>query len=245
MSAAENKKPNKNKTVALTTSVCAIILAIIISIVATVIIAKKHSTPNVPPVSPKPCSDNIHCTDIRVEKPILYLYPTTETKVNVSFARPSQLTTTYPKYYGGWSVTAQPNGTLTDINDNNYYALYWEEQSDLRPDSYTAFYVTRDNAIDFLESKLTLIGLNEHERNEMIMYWLPILEENGQSLVRFAYTDELQADNELKISPKPDSLLRVRIFVEKTDFNPNLPEPTINHFERNGFTAVEWGGTSY
>ena len=67
----------------------------------------------------------------------------------------------------------------------------------------------------------------------------------GSCNERFAYTDELQADNELKISPKPDSLLRVRIFVEKTDSNPNLPEPTINHFERNGFTAVEWGGTSY
>lgn len=242
MSAAENKNPNKNKTVALTVSVCAIILTIIISIVATVIIAKTHSTPD--DISPNPCHNDVYpCAT--VEKPVLYLYPTAETKVNVSFARPSQLATTYPKYYGGWSVTAQPNGTLTDINGNNYYALYWEEHSDFRPDSSTAFYVTKDNAIDFLESKLSLIGLTERERNEMIMYWLPVLEENGQSLVRFAYTEELQQDNELKIAPTPDSLLRIHIFVEKTDANPNLPEPTIRHFERNGFTAVEWGGTSY
>lgn len=241
MSAAENKKQNKNKTVALTVSVCAIILAIIISIVATVIIAKTHSEPG---VSPNPCHNKEYLCPT-VDKPVLYLYPTAETKVNVSFARPSQLTTTYPKYYGGWSVTAQPNGTLIDINGNSYYALYWEEQSDFRPDDSTAFYVTKDNAIDFLESKLSQIGLTERERNEMIMYWLPILEENDQSLVRFAYTEELQQDNELKIAPTPDSLLRIRIFVEKTDTNPNLPEPTIRHFERNGFTAVEWGGTSY
>lgn len=246
MSAEKNKNkqknPEQNKKIALIVAVSAILFVVAVAIVGTAIAHSKEEKPVIP---------TSHCSRERlwdcpvVDKPILYLYPTEETKINVSFANPSQLTTTYPKYYGGWTVTAQPNGNLTDINGNNYYALYWEENSEFRPDTETAFYVTKDNAIDFLESKLTLIGLNERERNEFIMYWLPILEENEQSLVRFAYTDELQADNELKISPKPDSLLRVRIFVEKTDSNPNLPEPTINHFERNGFTAVEWGGTSY
>ena len=107
-----------------------------------------------------------------------------------------------------------------------------------------AFYVEKDDAIDFLQDKLSEIGLNDHERNEFMLYWLPILEENEKSLVRFAYTEELQADNAVKISPAPDSFLRVHIYVEKVNANPDLPEPTLLHFERKGFTAVEWGGVT-
>ena len=228
-----SKKQIKNKPKApLIISILAICLAVGIAIFFIL---------RASPSSPNPTPD--HDDDFTVKKPVLYLYPTEETDVTVSFAKPSQLTTTYPKYYGGWSVKAMPDGTLFDTTGKEYYALYWEEDSSLQADQTSAFYVTKDNAIDFLESKLDYIGLNDKERNEFIMYWLPVLEKNEQSLVRFAFTEELQEDNELKIYPQPDSLLRIRIFVNKVDANPNLPEPYIKHFERSGFTAVEWGGT--
>jgi hypothetical protein len=178
------------------------------------------------------------------KKPILYLYPKTETDITVSFAHPERLTTSYPKFNDAWKVRATPEGLLTDASGNKFYALYWEAESNFRPDQSTAFYVEKDDAIDFLQDKLSEIGLNDHERNEFMLYWLPILEENEKSLVRFAYTEELQADNAVKISPAPDSFLRVHIYVEKVSANPNLPEPTLSHFERKGFTAVEWGGVT-
>ena len=47
-------------------------------------------------------------------KPVLYLYPEEETTVNVQLDYHGQLTTTYPAYGDSWTVTAHPDGTLTD-----------------------------------------------------------------------------------------------------------------------------------
>ena len=120
--------------------------------------------------------------------------------------------------------------------------MYWEEENDLVSDFEEGFYVTKDNAIEFLEEKLSIIGLNDKERNEFIMYWLPILESNEKNLVSFKFTDELQSVNELVIEPKPDSLLRVRMYVKKVNKEVSIKEQTLDSFERVGFSAVEWGG---
>ena len=177
------------------------------------------------------------------DKPILYLYPEEETEVSVRFAHPELLTTTYPKYNNEWKVVAQPNGDLRDMNGNYYYGLYWEKQEDYKEFS-DGFYVEKDNAIEFLEEKLETLGLNDRERNEFIMYWLPILEKNEKNFVHFELTEELQAENVLIISPVPDSLLRINMTVQKVEDDPKLPEQVLPSFERKGFAAVEWGGVS-
>lgn len=134
---------------------------------------------------------------------------------------------------------------MTDANGKNYYALYWEESEPEPVDFSKGFYVTKAEAADFLEEKLTEIGLNDRERNEFIMYWLPKLEKNPQSIVHFSLTENLQRHNRINISPAPDSLLRVRIHIKPVDRQPNLTAQTFAKFERRGFTAVEWGGTEH
>ncbi len=59
-------------------------------------------------------------------KPVIYLYPEVETAVTVRLDYDGQLTCTYPAYDGGWTVTAQADGTLTDGNGQSYNYLYWE-----------------------------------------------------------------------------------------------------------------------
>ena len=178
-------------------------------------------------------------------KPVLYLYPTEKTKVKVRFAHPEYLTTTYPKYDKEWVVMASPNGDLIDSNNKYYYALYWDEVRYHEVSFDEGFYITKENAIAFLEEKLTLIGLNAKERNEFIMYWLPILENNGQSLVYFELTEERELNNKLIIEPTPDSLLRVNIHIKKVNEKVNIKEQKLESFKRVGFTAVEWGGMTY
>lgn len=178
-------------------------------------------------------------------KPVLYLYPILPTFINVTFKYPENLTTTYPKYIDGWHVLANPNGDLYGADGKYYYALYWEEQGNHVVDFTEGFYVTKENAIDFLEEKLTIIGLNDKERNEFIMYWLPILEKNGQSLVYFELTDERNSYSPINIQPTPNSLLRVAIHVKKVDHYTPIREQKLSTFERVGFVAVEWGGVVY
>ena len=176
-------------------------------------------------------------------KPVLYLYPEKETNVSVKFAHPERLTTVYPDYNDGWSVKASPDGNLFD-GKRNYYALYWEENSDFAPDFSTGF-IIEDNYSEFLEEKLDEIGLTEREANEFIMYWLPILEKNGKSIVHFELTESREAGNKLLISPEPDSLLRIAIHIKKAGSVESVTPQTFEKFERKGFTAVEWGGRIY
>lgn len=147
-------------------------------------------------------------------KPVLYLYPEVDTYVEVSFENSNMLTTTYPKYINNWNVRALPNGDLYDANGRYYYGLYWEEMKNHEVDFKEGFYVTSENAIEFLEEKLDKIGLNNREANEFIMYWLPILEANKQSLVYFELTEEREAYNKINIKPSPDSLLRIAMHVK-------------------------------
>ncbi len=178
-------------------------------------------------------------------KPVLYLYPTDETNVTVTFEKPYLLTTTYPKYNYNWNVFAKENGDLYDKDGKYYYALYWEEKGSTSVDFSEGFYVTKDNAITFLEEKLNIIGLTERESNEFIMYWLPILEKNEKSLVYFELTAERDAYNKLIINPVPDSLLRMAIHIKKVDKEVKIREEKLPTFVRHGFTAVEWGGVNH
>ena len=180
-----------------------------------------------------------------VAKPILYLYPEKTTKVTVSFEHPELLETTYPKFTGKWEVTAHKDGSLYDKNNQYYYALYWDETKVHATDFSTGFYVEDKDAIKFLEEKLSIIGLNDKEKNEFIMYWLPILEKNKKNLVYFELTDERESVNKILIDPKPDSLLRVVIHVKKVNQKTDIKEQKLTKFVRRGFSAVEWGGTTY
>lgn len=176
-------------------------------------------------------------------KPILYLYPEEDIDVKVKFGNEKVLKTTYPKYDKEWNVHVKRDGSIIDKNGRNYYALYWDEDNDLDEDFKNGFYVKSEDSIKFLEEKLNEIGLTEREANEFIMYWLPIMQENGNNLVRFEFTKEREKENKLIIEPKPDSMLRVGIIIKKVDKKVKIKEQKLEHFDRVGFSVVEWGGT--
>ena len=134
---------------------------------------------------------------------------------------------------------------MYDKDGRYYYGLYWDEERVHTVDFSEGFYVEEKDAINFLEEKLDYIGLSEREANEFITYWLPILENNKKSLVYFELTDERESYNKINISPKPDSLLRLVIHIKKVDKKTKIKEEKLTQFKRNGFTAVEWGGTTY
>ena len=188
---------------------------------------------------------NLHDTINPQWKPIIYLYPTNTTEVTVSLSHPENLTVTYPKYIDSWKVTAEPNGTLTDSNGKKYYALYWEGQSKKKnPRKEDGFVVAGKDTISFLEEKLGILGLNEREANEFIVFWLPKLERNKYNYIRFQTMDEINDTMALTINPEPDTLIRVMMEYEPLNNKIKVKEQTLNRVERKGFTVVEWGGTN-
>ena len=177
-----------------------------------------------------------------VAKPVIYLYPEEEMQVSVKLEFDGRLTSTYPAYETGWTVTAQPDGTLTDpATGREYYCLFWEGTSDADYDLSAGFVVPGDETATFLEGALSQLGLTEREANEFLIYWLPRMEGNPYNLISFqgeAYTDTAS----LTIDPKPDSVLRVFMAWKGLDAPIDLPPQILEPTARTGFTVVEWGG---
>lgn len=176
-------------------------------------------------------------------KPVIYLYPEEKTEVSVSvdFPNGGGLTCTYPEYGEGWRVTALPDGTLTDESGNEYYCLYWEGAGLPLSDPGEGWCVPGEDTAGFLREKLLEIGLTAREANEMIIYWLPILQKNPYNLISFHFEDYDRAAP-LTVSPQPDTMIRV--FMTYTPLaEPTEPVPqNLPRYERKGFTLVEWGG---
>ena len=188
-------------------------------------------------------NNNPHCNPNVSYKPLIYLYPEKDTYVTVKLDKKELLTTTYPKYNNEWKVLAKPNGDLYDENNKYYYGLYWEGINKLDNNYEDGFVVEKDNLIEFLENKLKVLGLNNKERNEFIMYWLPQLEENKYNLIRFESIDTINEQMNLSITPTPDTIIRVLMKYKPIDKKINIKEQELTTPERNGFTVVEWGGT--
>ncbi len=183
-------------------------------------------------------------------KPIIYLYPETQTEISVSLGRPEFLTTTYPEYHNGWQVLAQSSGHLTNLSDNReLYALYWEGQRDpahpvtVKDDG---FIVAREDSIAFLEEKLAILGLSPREADEFIIYWLPRLRESAYNYIRFETQEEIDSYMPLTVSPEPDTIIRVLMdyLPLETAADIKISEQVLPPTpQRQGFTVVEWGGT--
>ena len=176
-------------------------------------------------------------------KPVIYLYPEDVTDVTVVLDYAGTLTTTYPAYNGGWSVTAYPDGTLVDHAGGREYAyLFWEGVSEVEWDFSEGFCVPGADTAAFLQDTLAQIGLTPKEYNEFIVYWLPLMEGNAYNLI--AFQGEIYDESaSLTVSPVPDSVLRVFMAWQALDAPVDIEPQTFEPFAREGFTLVEWGGT--
>lgn len=154
-----------------------------------------------------------------------------------------ELICTYPTYDRGWTVTAHSDGTLINHKDGNEYSyLFWEGYSDIEYDMSKGFIVKGEDTSAFLREKLEYIGLISKEYNEFIVYWLPKMQNNSYNLISFQ--DEAYTNNaKLNIMPEPDSILRVFMAYKPLEEAISIEEQTLEPFQRQGFTVIEWGGT--
>jgi hypothetical protein len=177
-------------------------------------------------------------------KPVIYLYPEEPMDISVNLnPRNNIFTTIYPKFNGEntWNVHAEPNGDIT-IKGRKYPYLFWEALLYDNQDLSEGFIVKAEDAENFLEEKLSILGLNDKEKTDFITYWLPLLLRNKLSLCSFQ-KHEFFNSIELNITPKPDSLIRIFLSIKKIDAPINIKEQKLQSIERKGFTVIEWGGS--
>jgi hypothetical protein len=224
-----NKKKKINKKIIIIYVIIAILIIAIGAVVYAVVVNNNK------------CSDRIG----QMDKPIIYLYPTEETEVEVSLGNVDKITCSYPQYTTGWKLLAEPNGDLTDLESGRkLYSLYYESEA------VTKFKVEDDGFVvkgtetaEFLEEKLAILGLTEREAEEFIVYWLPKLQENEYNYIRFATTEEINANMPLEFSVEPDTIIRVLMTYKGLESPIEIEEQKLETPTREGFVAVEWGGT--
>jgi len=180
------------------------------------------------------------------DKPVIYLYPEEKIEVSVKLGRSENLTCSYPKYEEkGWNVTSEPSGKLTDLNTGReLYCLYWEGLNTNETNMNEGFVIKGEDTIKFLEEKLEILGLNEKEAQEFIIYWLPQMENNKYNYIRFETLEEINKNMPLEVAPVPDTIIRINMQWKKIDEYIEVKEQKLEEIlERKGFTVVEWGGT--
>lgn len=176
-------------------------------------------------------------------KPVIYLYPESETKVNVQVTPTGGFTVTDPVYPdGGWNVTATPESQLTDTHGDVYPYLFWEGLGLNYELPEEGFVVAQANIDGFFTDTLARLGLNAKESADFMEYWVPKFTGAPYFFVTFVDQADFDLVAPLKVEPKPDTVIRVFM-----DYRP-LQQPievTPQHIStpaRTGFTVVEWGG---
>ena len=212
-------------------------------------------SPSSIPVSPTPSPSR---APQLAYKPVLYVYPEREQSLTVSLDVEGELGTVYPApdtqettdrgTQASWTVTASPDGTLTDQGGRTYPSLFWDGEMTLEAPRQ-GFIVARADAVPFLEEKLALLGLTDKEAADFITYWAPRIRANEYTFVSFdasSYTQQVTYSftDEAGVPVEPDTFIRVFVTIRAADANEEVtpqvfgPTPT-----RSGFTVVEWGGT--
>lgn len=192
-------------------------------------------------------------------KPAVYLYPEKDTMVRVQVAIPQgSLTYTDPLYpKGGWTVLAQPSGVLTylgkELADStgkiNYPTgvfpyLYYEgkiqDSAVAKPEK--GFVVAYDTLAPFFDDVLPKLGLTAKEGQEFKDYWLKALPKHSYYFIGVLPQEEVDANEPLTITPKEETMIRVRLYFEGLESPKSVVAPEIMTPKRNGFTVVDWGG---
>ncbi|MCP4704330.1 MAG: hypothetical protein GY865_06950 [candidate division Zixibacteria bacterium] len=176
--------------------------------------------------------------DFIAEAPNLYLYPETtiDISVDIDFPNGGQIIVSEPPYNNGWDVDVTPEGII----DSQYDYLFYETRQPISLNYMSGWLLDGsdlENETRFLLGNLGFVG---REIDDFVDYWLPRF---GTTPYLAVYPQDVEEMITLTINPVPDNLLRM-IFFFKPLAEPiqleELPLPDV--IQRNGFTAVEWGG---
>lgn len=177
-------------------------------------------------------------------KPVVYLYPTTTTNVNVRVGADVKISDPFYPSRGWKNVTAQPSGQLT-YQGKNYDSLFWEGQGyGSYPGIVSGTVVKRSDAAATMWRQLVEQGLNQKETEDLMEFWTDKIP--NKPYVRLTWLNTRQMDElaPLYISPRPDTVIRVFLDMDGFDQPVTLPAQKLTKIERRGFTVVEWGGLS-
>lgn len=191
---------------------------------------------------------NPNCIRECIGKPVIYLYPTKDTLVDVKVETQGSIYVSDPLYpVEGWkNVLAHPDGTM-EYQRKKYHELYYESAVDAIIPPRTGLIIPASQLQTRLREYTAQLGLIEREQEEFLDYWLPKLTAIHSPYILFSILDthEKERVDHVRIAPNPDTLIAFIAYFKPLAY-PIAIDPLIlpsTPQQRIGFTAVEWGGT--
>ncbi len=181
-----------------------------------------------------------------VGKPVIYLYPTKPTSMNVSVKTSGKIVVSDPQYpNGGWkNVLANPNGNLVYQN-KNYKELFYESRVKLGFKPLNGIIISTSDLKNQLSELVYQLGLTNPEKQEFLDWWVPRLNALNSPYILFSILDHesKEAYDHVDATPQPDTRIEFIAYFKPLDL-PIAIDPLVlpARPERHGFTMVEWGG---
>ena len=181
---------------------------------------------------------------IKMKKPVIYLYPETETNIDIELNVVGELSFTYPEYNDGWSVTADSLGNITN-NGETFNYLFWEGDHEFdgsKVDRNQGVIIEQSELVAYLEGALTKFGFTSTERANFITYWFPNMKDVTNLYIYFLFNGACDEFTTLNISPEPSQTANFYMLWADSGNDLNkiglLPQE-IPTFKRDGFTVLE------
>ena len=173
-----------------------------------------------------------------IDAPNIYLYPETtiDISVNIDFPNGGEITKSEPKYNNGWKVNVTPEGII----DGQYDYLFYKTRQPISLNYLSGWLLDGNELENEIRSLLMNLGFVGREIDDFVDYWLPRF---GNPNYLAVYPQDVESLITLTIDPAPDNLLRMIFFFRPLNAPIQLEElPLPDAIQRDGFTAIEWGG---
>lgn len=190
-----------------------------------------------------------NCVEHCIGKPVIYLYPTEPTMVNVTLAIPGSIVESIPSYPldTGWkTILAFPDGKLL-YQEKIYSELYYESSVASVNSPSTGIIIPISELSQQLTDMTTKLGLLPKEQQEFLEYWLPKLSDLHTPFIQVSLLDQKEKErvDTVTITPNPDTRIEFLVYFKGLQTLQPI-HPLIlpsSPLKRLGFTEVEWGGT--
>ncbi|MFH1589504.1 MAG: hypothetical protein ABIB43_02975 [archaeon] len=192
---------------------------------------------------------------VKFEKPAVYLYPESDSIIDVKIETTGDIIVSEPDYNNGWNVFVTREGEIEGTYDYLFYEVEFKKKIELENEGWVVPY---NELEEWMDTVLFDLGLNEKEQSQFKEYWINRLPKANYYEIKLLSQEFLKEEMDLIITPEPDTILRLNFYFKalketlssETAGAPkdellsetSLEEPKINTPSREGFTVVEWGG---
>lgn len=173
-----------------------------------------------------------------IRKPAVYLYPITDSNIDVELKIKGELIKDIPEYGNGWNVFVTKEGLI----ENQYDYLFYEAKLKKIELPKSSWIVKYESLETWFDTNLVRLGLNEKEKTQFMEYWMNELPKSNYYEIKLIEQSFLKENMNLIIKPEPDTVIRLNFYFKPIKEARIIQEQIIETPERKGFVVVEWGG---